>query len=195
MKLSLVVIAPHNHEGEHIRVRRSPFLIGREAGCHWRAKTPSLDARHCALLIRGDKVFLASFAENLTLVNDVQVQGEVEAHDRDCVKAGCLTFTIQIENAPVQAPKVTAPAASMDADEEAVATFLLAKEVDDEEKGSGSNPSSRNPTVAPRHVQRDEASKLAKAKPSSPESPDTGAIARNLLRNRPKPVAHKLRGR
>jgi hypothetical protein len=142
------------------------------------------------LLGRSDKIFMASFAENLTLVNDVQVQGEVEVHDRDCIKAGCLTFTIRIENAPVQAAGVTTPAASMDADEEAVATFLLSNE-GEERKGSRPNPSSKNPTAVPRHAEGDEAHKPTrpKAKPSSPESPDTAAIAVKLLRKHSKPVA------
>ena len=166
MRLTLVVIAPRNHEGERIRVRRFPFLIGREAGCHWRAKSPSLDARHCALLKRGDKILIASFAENLTLVNDVQVLGEMEVHDRDYVKAGCLTFTICIESEPVHAGGNTAPATAINADEEAVASFFLAKEDGDERKDSGSSRSALNPDATPRHTEGDQASKPTRAKPS-----------------------------
>jgi predicted component of type VI protein secretion system len=188
MKLTLAVIAPHNHEGEHIRVRRSPFLIGREAGCHWRAKSPLIDTRHCALLIRGDKIFLASFAENRTLVNDVQVQGEVEVHERDCVKAGCLTFTIRIENESSQPLSIPAPASSIAGDEEAVAAYLL-KEEADQRKGDAWNPSATTSSAASREAQCDEASKSrwTKAKLPSRESPETAAaFAQNLLQKHSK---------
>jgi predicted component of type VI protein secretion system len=92
-----------------IPVARSPFLIGRDPGCHLRPSSPLVSKRHCALLVRQGKVFLRDFdSTNGTFLNDRQVKGEIEVLDGDRLRAGPLTFGVGI-GAGVPVGRATPP--------------------------------------------------------------------------------------
>src|SRR5947208_3492470 len=114
MKLSLVV-AQGVHTGKVIPITLPQFVIGRDPQCQLRPASPAISKRHCAVLVRGGKVFVQDFGStNGTFVNDEAVNGEVEVKDGDRFKAGPLEFTIslQITAAPKPAAKpVPQPAA------------------------------------------------------------------------------------
>ena len=57
MKLSLVV-NEGVHKGKVIAIPHKQFLIGRDAQCHLRPASNMISKRHCALMIRGDKIFI-----------------------------------------------------------------------------------------------------------------------------------------
>jgi pSer/pThr/pTyr-binding forkhead associated (FHA) protein len=116
MKLSLVVQTAGKWEGKVIPITLSQFLIGRDPQCHLRPASPVISKRHCALLVRDDKVFLKDFdSTNGTFLNDRQVKGEVELRNGDELKVGAITFTVKLEAAtpvdkPTPAPPTKTPA-------------------------------------------------------------------------------------
>src|SRR5437899_946455 len=128
MKLSLVVTQGLT-QGKLIPIPLSQFLIGRDPQCHLRPASPVISKRHCAMLVRGGKVFLRDFdSTNGTFINDQQVKGELELHNEDRLTLGPLTFVVRIEvttpvskPTPVPAPPPT-PAAN---DDESIAAMLL----------------------------------------------------------------------
>jgi pSer/pThr/pTyr-binding forkhead associated (FHA) protein len=98
MKLSLTVLSAGAMQGKAIPITLSEFLIGRGRECNLRPATPIISKRHCALLTRDDKVFVRDFAStNGTYVNDVEIKGEVELKDGDCLNVGPLAFRVGIE--------------------------------------------------------------------------------------------------
>jgi pSer/pThr/pTyr-binding forkhead associated (FHA) protein len=107
MKLSLVVLTAGKWEGKVIPITLSQFLIGRDPQCHLRPASPVISKRHCALLVREDKVFLKDFdSTNGTFLNDRQIKGEVELRNGDELKVGAITFTVKLE-ASTPVDKVT----------------------------------------------------------------------------------------
>src|SRR5713226_1916307 len=98
MKLSLAVMTPGKGEGKVIPITLSQFLIGRDPQCHLRPASAVISKRHCALLMRGDKVFVRDFdSTNGTFVNDQPIKGEVELQNDDRLKIGPLDFAVRIE--------------------------------------------------------------------------------------------------
>jgi hypothetical protein len=76
MKLSLLVTSHSKGAGKVIPITFSQFLIGRDPQCQLRPASPVISKRHCALLVRGGKVFLRDFdSTNGTFINDQQVKG------------------------------------------------------------------------------------------------------------------------
>ena len=126
MKLRLVV-ATGVHQGKAIPITTPQFVIGRDPQCQLRPASSAISKRHCALMVRGGRVFVRDFGStNGTFVNDQLVQGEVEVRDGDRFKVGPLDFTVSVEVAPAAKPAsavrpaakpATVPAA---ADEDAV---------------------------------------------------------------------------
>lgn len=118
MKLHLVVMTPGKSEGKVIPITLSQFLIGRDPQCHLRPASALISKRHCALLTRGDRIFLRDFdSTNGTFLNDRQVKGEVELRHDDKLKVGPLLFTVQVEagtpvNVPTPAPPTKTPEAA-----------------------------------------------------------------------------------
>jgi A/G-specific adenine glycosylase len=145
MKLRLVVTSPGKGEGKVIPITLSQFIIGRDPQCQLRPASPMISKRHCALLVRGGKVFLRDFdSTNGTFINDQPVKGEIEVHHNDLLKAGPLSFRVEMEasvpvNKPTPVPlQVTpAPAAATD-DDDSIAAMLLA--IQDESSSGASNP-------------------------------------------------------
>src|SRR5262249_25140472 len=115
---------------------------GRDPQCHLRPASPMISKRHCALLVRADKVFVRDFdSTNGTFLNDQPVKGEVEVNHQDRLKVGPLAFTVQIEGpvavnkpTPVPPPAATAPAPT--GDDDSIAAMLLSLQDD----GSPSAP-------------------------------------------------------
>src|SRR6266851_3008949 len=124
MKLALVVMTPGKMEGKAIPITLSQFVIGRDPQCHLRPASPVISKRHCALLIKGEKVFVRDFdSTNGTLVNDQPVKGEVELQNADVLKVGPIAFAVNLEvstapvNKPTPAPPTKKPAASSEDDD------------------------------------------------------------------------------
>jgi pSer/pThr/pTyr-binding forkhead associated (FHA) protein len=146
MKLSLVVLTAGKWEGKVIPITLSQFLIGRDPQCHLRPASAVISKRHCALLVRGDKVFLKDFdSTNGTFLNDRPIKGEVELKNGDDLKVGSIAFTVKIETGtpvdkptpapptktpppPTQAPAPPKSAAPSDDDEVAAMLLGLADE-------------------------------------------------------------------
>jgi predicted component of type VI protein secretion system len=130
MKLALVVMTPGKMEGKAIPINLAQFVIGRDPQCHLRPASPIISKRHCALLVRGEKVFVRDFdSTNGTFVNDQPIKGEAELQNADVLKVGPIAFAVNIEatpapvNKPTPAPPTKKPAASDDDD---IAAMLLA---------------------------------------------------------------------
>ena len=139
MKLSLIVFASGKPEGKVIPILLPQFVIGRGPECNLRPASPMISKRHCALLVRGGKVYLRDFdSTNGTFVNDKPVKGEVELCHEDVLKVGPLSFKVHIE-ATIPTTKPGGPPAkkkAMSLDEDSIADLLLS--LDDETVVSGS---------------------------------------------------------
>src|SRR5437763_32209 len=131
MKLNLVVLTPGKTEGKVIPIALSQFVIGRDPECHLRPASALISKRHCALLVRGDKIYLRDFdSTNGTFINDQPVKGEIEVKNDDRLKVGPLLFTLRIEasapapvNRPTPAPPVKKTTEAHDDD--SIAAMLL----------------------------------------------------------------------
>lgn len=109
MKLSLVVLTPGKSEGKAIPITLAQFLIGRDPQCQLRPASASISKRHCAILVKGEKVFLRDLdSTNGSSVNGQPVKGEVELHHDDKLKIGPLDFSVRLE-AAAPASKPTPP--------------------------------------------------------------------------------------
>src|SRR5688500_7357557 len=103
MKLSLMV-ADGVHKGKLIPIPVAEFVIGRDENCQLRPSSPAVSKRHCAIHVRGDKVFVQDFGStNGTFVNDQPVTGETEVKDGDKLVVGPLVFQIKVAAAPAAA--------------------------------------------------------------------------------------------
>jgi len=108
MKLNLVVLTPGKGEGMNIPITLGQFLIGRDPQCNLRPASPLISKRHCAVMVKGEQVFLHDFGStNGTLLNDQPVKGEVELHNEDRLKVGPLTFLVRMEPTSVPVDKKT----------------------------------------------------------------------------------------
>jgi predicted component of type VI protein secretion system len=126
MKVSLVVKSPGKMENKAIPVPGSQFLIGRDPQCQLRPSNPLISHRHCALLIRGDKLFIRDLVStNGTSVNDERIQGEVELNNNDRITLGPLHFAILIEQPALVLAPANAPALTPASQEEDLAASLL----------------------------------------------------------------------
>lgn len=101
MKVSLLIVSGP-HQGEAVPVTVSPFLIGRDASCHLRPATSVVSKKHCGIILRDEKVFIADYGStNGTLVGDLVLRkSETEVEDGVSVtvaRYGPLEFKVQIE--------------------------------------------------------------------------------------------------
>jgi len=134
MKVKLVV-ASGVHEGREIPIAGPQFVIGRDPQCQLRPSSPAISKRHCAILMKGGKVFLRDFGStNGTFANGQPVQGEVEMIGTTPIKVGPLDFRLVIEAAvPAPAAAAASPAAppapakkpAAKAEDDEFAAFLL----------------------------------------------------------------------
>ncbi len=159
MKLSLIVLTPGKSQGQAIPITLAQFLIGRDPQCNLRPASALISKRHCALLVKGDKIFLRDFGStNGTFVNEKPVKDEVELKNNekpvkdevelkneDVLKVGPLSFSVRMEatpaiNRPTPAPPTRRPAPAHTADENSAGDLLLSM-LDDIPGSSSSNPS------------------------------------------------------
>ncbi len=126
MKLSLVV-TQGSQQGKAIPITKTEFTVGRDAQCHLRPASQHVSKKHCAIRVKGDRVFVEDFGStNGTFINDQPLKGEREVKDGDRLKIGPLDFLLKVEGAaqaekptqveqdtkvPGAAPKPAAPAA------------------------------------------------------------------------------------
>jgi len=140
MKLSLVV-NDGVHKGKIIAIPHKQFLIGRDPQCHLRPASNMISKRHCALFIRGDKVFIRDFdSTNGTMVNNMPVKGESELKNDDRLLIGPLSFLVRMEPSAAAKPGpvgTVKPPASESVDDESAAALLL-DVAGGEETGMGS---------------------------------------------------------
>lgn len=109
MKVKLVV-AQGVHEGREIPIAGVQFVIGRDPQCQLRPSSPAISKKHCAILIKGNKVFVRDFGStNGTFADGVAIQGEVEVVDKTLLKVGPLDFRMSIEM-PTAVAATAAPA-------------------------------------------------------------------------------------
>src|SRR5437763_870996 len=131
MKLSLVVMTAGKSKGHAVPVNLPQFLIGRDPQCNLRPASALISKRHCALLVKGDKVFLRDFGStNGTFINENPVKDEVELKNDDVLKVGPLSFSVRMEsspaiNRPTPAPPTRKPAPAHTADENSAGDLLL----------------------------------------------------------------------
>src|SRR2546428_510961 len=109
MKLSLVV-NHGGHKGKVIPIPLKQFLIGRDPQCHLRPASPLISKRHCALLIRGEKVFVRDFeSTNGTAVNEQPIKGEQELKNNDSLRVGPLDFRVVLEASELAIKAIVVP--------------------------------------------------------------------------------------
>lgn len=98
MKVSLVV-ASGAHQGKVVPIIGPQFLIGRDPECQLRPASQAVSKQHCALIVRGDRLYLKDFGStNGTLLNETIVKGEErQIQNNDSLKVGPLDFTVRIE--------------------------------------------------------------------------------------------------
>lgn len=142
MKLNLIVMTAGTMQGKAIPITLSQFLIGRDKQCHLRPASPIISNRHCALQVRGDKVFVRDFeSTNGTYVNEIPVKGEMELHDRDSLRLGPMLFTVQLERTPAPvtklAPAQPAPAPAVDDEDMAALLLSLPEDADSDSRIRG----------------------------------------------------------
>src|SRR5437762_8431091 len=106
MRVTLIVMSEGKVKGKEIPVKTFPFLIGRDAQCQLRPASALISKRHCAILVKGGKVFVRDFdSTNGTSVNDEPLKGERQLHHDDLLKVGPLDFRVQLEGStPVNKP-------------------------------------------------------------------------------------------
>jgi predicted component of type VI protein secretion system len=168
------MMTPRAWAGRLVPVAHLPFVIGRDPGCHLRAHTPEVAARHCALVVRGDRVFVRDLVGGRrTRVNGRPVAGEQQLRDQDRVEVGCLAFTVRLPWAA--APPRAEPAPPAEA-EEAAATLLLSP---DEAEAPGSTVVGLGAETLP--LEGEPHVPDPAAKPARPEVGDTSAAAAQLL--------------
>jgi predicted component of type VI protein secretion system len=145
MKLTLLVLSQGKASGTAIPITLSQFLIGRDPQCQLRPASPLISKRHCAVLVKGGKVFLRDFGStNGSFVNDEPVQSERQLANGDVLKIGPLQFRVQLEatapvDKPTPPPKPAAAEAAPPADDEAsIADMLLALQ----DEGGAASPAS-----------------------------------------------------
>ncbi len=133
MKLTLTVITSGKSEGKAIPITLPQFVIGRDPDCQLRPASALISKRHCAILTRGEKVFVHDFGStNGTFVNDEPVQGERELRDQDQLKVGPLAFRVLMQKAVLAKSKpVAAKPPAEPTEDESVAAMLLSLGDDD----------------------------------------------------------------
>src|SRR5216683_2120543 len=129
MQITLIVLSEGKVKGKEIPVRAFPFLIGRDPQCQLRPASALVSKRHCAILLRENKVFIHDFqSTNGTFVNDRQIMGDIEIRNEDHVTVGPLSLAVRVETLPpVSQPTPPPPSKSKSEsahDEEAAAMLL-----------------------------------------------------------------------
>ena len=103
LKVQLVVTAEGPNKGRAIPLTGAKFMIGRDPDCQLRPASQAVSKKHCAVEVRGDKVFVQDIGStNGTVVRGEVIQGEVEVKPGDALKIGPLEFRIEFTPVPVK---------------------------------------------------------------------------------------------
>jgi pSer/pThr/pTyr-binding forkhead associated (FHA) protein len=139
-------------QGRSIPIAHSEFLIGRDPDCQLRPASAMISKRHCAVLVKGSKVFVRDFeSTNGTAINNQPVKGERELGNGDTLRVGPLEFKVVLEvpataSKPAPIAKPAAVAASGGGSDDEAAAALLLSGLDDTEPGTISVDSDGVPT-------------------------------------------------
>src|SRR5438128_5359692 len=127
MQITLIVLSEGKVKGKEIPVRTFPFLIGRDSQCQLRAASALVSKRHCAILVRENKVFVHDFqSTNGTFVNGRQIMGDIEIRHEDQLMVGSLSFAVRVDALPAVNRPTPPPATKTETsnDDEAAAMLL-----------------------------------------------------------------------
>ena len=129
MRVTLTVLSEGKVKGKEIAVRTFPFIIGRDPQCQLRPASALVSKRHCAVLVRDNKVFIHDFqSTNGTFVNGRQIMGDIEIRHDDQLTVGPLNFAVRVDTLPpVNRPTPPPPSKSKSEgahDDEAAALLL-----------------------------------------------------------------------
>jgi predicted component of type VI protein secretion system len=129
MKLDLVVEKPKQKAGWTIPITLTPYVIGRDEHCQLRPANATVSKKHCAVLVRGERVFIRDLnSTNGTFLNDERIEEERELRDGDRLSVGRLRLRIVLqEPRPSEPPRQADSPAATD-DETTAAALLLAVE-------------------------------------------------------------------
>jgi predicted component of type VI protein secretion system len=197
MKLSLIVMTEGKSAGKAIPITLSQFLIGRDPQCNLRPASAMISKRHCAVLVKGGKVFVRDFdSTNGTFINNDRVQGERELKHDDVLKVGPLDFRVALSMAtptPVNKPTPVPAKANGPQEEEDVAAMLLSLQDDSpagnaaakpEDVPAGSTVMDIMPGVPPEtkeEVKTDERTPAKKPEQPKPAPANTSLAAKAIL--------------
>ncbi len=106
MQVTLIVLSEGKMKGKEIPVRTFPFIIGRDLQCQLRPASALVSKRHCAILVRDNKVFVHDFqSTNGTFVNCRQIMGNIEIRNEDQLSVGPLSFAVRVHSRPGPLPR------------------------------------------------------------------------------------------
>ena len=189
MKISLVVLSTGSAAGKALPINAAQFIIGRDPDCNLRPASAMISKRHCAIIVKGGRVFLRDFdSTNGTFVNETPVKGEVPLKDGDLLKVGPLSFKLVIEGQPA-ATKPTPPpkpknadimdddaaAALLSFDDETGGVSVGTAETDENSIPGGSTIMEMPAFTATGEEIKPEPAKEDDKKPTSKPKPPTGA--------------------
>jgi pSer/pThr/pTyr-binding forkhead associated (FHA) protein len=197
MQVTLIVLSEGKVKGKEIPVRNFPFLIGRDPQCQLRPASALVSKRHCAILVRGTKVFIHDFqSTNGTFVNDRQIMGDIEIRSEDHVTVGPLTFAVRVDALPPVSQPTPPPASktkSDSANDEDAAALLLSGLSEKKGPDSEATDSSGVPTGSTIDMEVPPSGANPEVKPEPPkktkEDADTSKSAASILekyRRRPR---------
>jgi predicted component of type VI protein secretion system len=111
MNLSLVVLNAGKAAGQVVPIPAPEFVVGRDAQCNLRPASILISKKHCAIVTRGEEVFVRDFdSTNGTFINDRPVRGEAPLKNDDVLKIGPLSFRVAIaQPAGTRAPVTDVP--------------------------------------------------------------------------------------
>jgi len=96
VRMSLVAVGGVQ-DGTVVPVR-TPFLIGRDPGCHLRPASPAVSPHHCAIEGRdGNPVLIDLGSEEGTFINGDRLLLEYPLRDRDELQVGPLRFVVRVD--------------------------------------------------------------------------------------------------
>lgn len=188
MKLSLQVLTPGKMKGKAISITLSQFLIGRDPQCHLRPASPIVSNRHCALLVRGSKVYVRDFnSTNGTFVNERPVTNQVQLHDQDLLRIGPVAFSVHMEPAAKGTPLPARGRRPTETADDAAAALLLSlqeegsgDELEPEDVPAGSTLMDIIPSVDPSATEA--GAKGSKKTPGKSALGDTSTAANDILK-------------
>ncbi len=105
MPVHLIVVKGQS-AGTKIPITQPQFLIGRDARCHLRPRSPVVSKWHCAIITREDGVYVRDLNSlNGTFLNSSRVTGEVRVQSGDILRVGPLAFAFEISSPLARSPQ------------------------------------------------------------------------------------------